>query len=64
MRFEGTWYPFNEAPAGSYACVHAPDGKLEGAKLSWMPMERGQIPVHARRGLVLPIPEITSLTTG
>ena len=46
------------APAGSYACVHAPAGKLEGATLSWMPLMRGQIPPHARVGMVLPIPEL------
>lgn len=52
------WVAFENAPAGSYACVHAPEGKLEGADLSWMPADRGQIPQHARRGMILPLPEL------
>lgn len=58
LELDCRWYKFDDAPAGSYACVHAPDGKLEGAKLSWMPAARGQIPAHARIGMVLPIPEL------
>lgn len=55
MKFDGTWYRFDDAPPGSYACVHAPEGRLEGATLSWMPAARDQIPSRARRGLILPI---------
>lgn len=56
MGFAGNWYRFEQAPAGSYACIWAPDGKLQGASLSWMPAARGQVPPHARRGLIMPIP--------
>ena len=58
MTLDCRWYKFDEAPPGSYACIHAPDGKLQGANLSWMPMARGQIPMEARRGFVLPIHEL------
>lgn len=54
----GKWHRFQDAPAGSYACVHAPDNKLETASLSWMPAARGQVPQDAQRGMVLPLPNI------
>ncbi len=58
MQFPGQWYLFDEAPAGSYACVWAPEGNLEGAKLAWMPASRGQIPRDQRKGVIFPVPEI------
>lgn len=60
LELDCRWYKFEDAPAGSYACVHAPEGKLEGAKLSWMPLAREQITAHARVGMVLPIPELNA----
>jgi hypothetical protein len=62
LQLDCRWYNFHDAPAGSYACVWAKDGTLQGAKLAWMPLARGQIPVHERVGLICPIPELSSST--
>jgi hypothetical protein len=60
LQLDCRWYRFADAPPGSYACVYAPDGTLETATVSWMPLARGQIPAKAQRGLVLPIPELSA----
>lgn len=54
----GRWFDFDNAPPGAYACVWAPEGKMQGASLAWMPLHRNQVPPEARRGKVLPLPNI------
>lgn len=58
LKLDCRWYRFDDAPAGSYGCLHSPDGEDQSVTVSWMPAARGQIPAHARVGYVCPIPEL------
>jgi hypothetical protein len=63
LELDCRWYRFADAPAGSYACLWAKDGTMQSAEIAWMPLSRGQIPVNARVGMVLPIPELSALSS-
>jgi hypothetical protein len=51
----GKWHRFEDAPEGSYDCVHSPLGRFEDYRFRKMPRDRSRIPAQDCVGYILPL---------